>query len=123
MKYIPIPETIPLYNLTGERMKESDDTDAEVTFSNFVLGRLGDPRFSVDRRSVQMADEIIKKMEGANGMLELPHEHWKLLSEVTDKPSQQSVYHPAVSRNLLPFMNAICEAKDEPPTQAESESE
>lgn len=115
MKYIEIPEDIDIYNLNGERMKGAGDSDATVSFEDFVLGRLGDPKFAESVKTITAAVEIKNKLKDAKGVLALENEHYTLLKQVTEKPSAQSAYHPAVAHNLLPFMQAITEhASDKP---------
>lgn len=117
MKYIEIPEDIDIYNLNGERMKGAGDSDATVSFEDFVLGRLGDPKFAESVQNVIAAVEIKTKLKDANGVLALENEHYSLLKQATDKPSAQSAYHPAVAHNLLPFMKAIMDASDKTPAK------
>ena len=116
MRYITVPEDIELYNLGGQRMKDENDADVTLTFPDFVLQRLGDPKFAIDMKAVIAAVEIKLKLGDANGVLALDNDHWERLKAVTEEPSGLTAYHPAVSHNLLPFMKAICDASDTPPS-------
>lgn len=115
MKYIKVLEDIPIFNLSGDRMIGDDGSPAIVTFRQFVLGRLGDPKFSEDIHAIIAAVEIKKQLDYANGVLALENDHHQRLAAVTERPSPQSAYHPAVAFNLLPYMQAITNPADAPP--------
>ena len=115
MKFIHIPVPQPVYNLQDERMKDDDGNDASISFRDFVIGRLGDPKFASDMASVLSAVEIKTQLDCSNGVMMLDTADWERLLAVTKTPSPQTMYHPQVSRALVPFMLAITDAQSKAP--------
>lgn len=118
MKFIKIPADQPIFNLAGDRVSDETGADAVATFRAFVLGRLADPKFGRSMVDVLAAFEIKCKLEeSSDGILALEGEHYKLLLDVTEHPSQSHQYNTAFSHNLTPFMKAIKDAVDKRPEE------
>lgn len=114
MKYITVPGFVDIFNLTGDRVKDEKGADATMTFAQFVLGRLADPKFGKSMAAVMTAFEIKKQVDAPeDGVVALENEHHKALLDAVESP--ESAYHPAFAQNLVPFMLAVKNATDKKP--------
>lgn len=119
MKYIEIPAPVEVTNLEGTVIKNEKDEPVTVTFEQFLLGRLTDPKFASNMAQVLIAVEIKTKLSEAKKVgglvLELENEHYKTLKEVVENPSKEVGYTPGLAHNLVAFMKAVVDAKDQKP--------
>lgn len=119
-RYILVPNDIDIYNAAGQRAVTEDEpgkkVPATMSFRRFVLGLITDPQLATNMEGVLVASEIraaVLKSSQPGAVLELPDGHWKRLKEVTERPSNG--YDASFAFNLVPFMNAIVDAKSERP--------
>lgn len=89
-----------------------------VTFTEFVIDTLlQDVRFGVDRAAAKKAREIETAVDTMTGFVRLIDTTWELLRDVADKPQfadgkgNRFGYRSAVIRQLLPFVDAIINAR------------
>jgi hypothetical protein len=113
MKYITIPKPIELFSIQGDRIQDEHGVPQNMTFDQFVLGRLVDPAFGSDMAAVCSVVEIKTQSKAANGVLALENADWERLAEAT----RHGKYHPLVAHCLLPFMKAITEASSTKPKE------
>ena len=123
MKNITGHSAQPAFNLVGEPMKNERGDDAEVSFTDFVAGRLADPSFGANVPAVLSAYEIKKQLDKANGVLVLENADYERLKTATETPSPQTAYNTQMSRSLVPFMKAIRDAADEAPAEETAAAE
>lgn len=133
MRYIIVPGSVAMVNFAGEQWKEPDGTPlAPATFVDFMFGkgvfpgRLADPKFSGMRGinavcAMQVAlRDLVKEAGGVEHLggrvLAIEDDHWSLLKSVTEDPSAEAKYLPALCHVLKPFMRAIVEATDTRPS-------
>lgn len=131
LRYVVIPSPISFRDPVTRAVYTSDD-DRPLSFADFVRLRVFyNPLWNVSRATMRAADAIdraLDKADKANGVLELAEEDWRLLLRAVEEPrylppgGQVPVegfnIHPAISRQLLPFLNAIAEAPTEPPKES-----
>lgn len=115
MKYIPVPETVDLKTNTGHEVMGDDKKPVTQTFEQFVLARLLDKRFATGVPMILIALKISDQIKKANGLLELEDADYKELLAAVESPSDNMLYDPRWTLCLVPFMTAICEAKNKPP--------
>jgi len=116
MKYIMVPGDIKLTSWSGDEMKDSDGNQASITFKDFIIGRLMDPKFSKDMSTILRAVEIKGKGSKMGKILALEDVDFELLADTTRHPSPNYSYNPAISHCLVPYLKAITEASSAEPT-------
>lgn len=111
MKYLALePALVKLTDLGGKPVVDEAGTTVDMSFKNFLLGRLADPRFIQDATHVFIAEAIKRRVEEANGVLELEDEQYRKLREVVEKPHTNLPYgHPQVVQSMAPFIRAVLE--------------
>ena len=113
MKYMKMLDPVKLTDVNDTRIVDDSGKDLEVSFTQFVVGRLSDPKFSTSMDMIMSAWEIKQAMkESDNGVVAMDTAHWEKLAEVVKNPSPQNPYHPMYAINLLPFMQEVVNAKD-----------
>lgn len=114
MKYIKlVPKEVELRNLAGGTVTVEDAST--YSFKRFLLDRLGDPKFASDAKHVLASFDIKQAIDKAGTVLALESEHYKLLREVVETPSQP-FGHPSVTFVFAPFIRAVLEkALDQEP--------
>ena len=126
MRYIAVPPTIALTNLVGEALSDARGEPALVTFRQFAISRLTDLAFAHQGMAGTMAVVAIRDLLAhaePGAVLALEDEHWRLLCQVTNKPTPNPgglldpYYAPIILHNMLPYMRAICEALDRAPAR------
>jgi hypothetical protein len=132
-RYITVPESKVLINpQTKEPLKDSEGkNEAPMTFKNFIQRLMFNPKWTESYQNIRTADAITKavdKLEDGK-VLVLAEEDWAKLDDAAQNPKQIIVtpfgpqaqpgygYHPTIAPQLLPFIEAIVEAKKEPPAQ------
>ena len=116
IKYITIPEPITLVEpTTKEPLKDEKGETKPVAFSDFIGKLLFNPMWAENYKSIKSAKAIDKAFSAANGVVQLAEEDWKKLKDLVENPKQGYGYHAAVMPQLLPFLDAIVEAKDSAP--------
>jgi hypothetical protein len=110
MKYIKVPESVRMTNWYGEEVKNQEGEGATVTFKEFVVGRLMDPKFSKDMATILRAFEIKTQAEKMTSLLVLEDVDYDLLLDVVANPSQQAQYNSLISYCLVPFFKAVKDA-------------
>lgn len=124
MKFIPVPETIELKTIAGGAVLGEDRKPVELTFEDFVMGRLLDKRFATGTAMIFIALKITEQVKAANGVLVLEDADYKELLAAVTTPSDNVMYDPRWTLCMVPFMTAICEAKGKKPEpKAESKQE
>lgn len=122
MKYIPVPETIELKTISGGPVLGEDRKPIELTFEDFVMGRLLDKRFATGVPMILIALKITEQVKAANGVLVLEDADYKELLAAVTAPSDNVMYDPRWTLCMVPFMTAICEAKGKKPESKLPES-
>ena len=121
MRYITVPPTVALTNLMGDAMTDENGVAAMVSFKEFVTSRLTDVAFAREGMDSALAvaaicEQVITAEAGA--VVAFEDEHWRLLCEVTKRPTSQPgglldpYYAPIILHNMVTFMKAICDAPD-----------
>ncbi len=118
MKYIKVPESVKLTNWYGEEMKGQDGSPAVISFREFILGRLMDPKLSKDMSTILRAFEIKTRAEKMSEYLMLEDADYALLSDVVSSPSPQAPYNSLISHCLVPFFKAVTEATSIEPVKS-----
>ena len=118
MKYIKVTESVKLTNWYGEEMKGQDGVPAVISFKDFVIGRLMDPKFSKDMATILRAFEIKTRAEKMGEYLMLEDADYSLLSDVVSNPSSQAPYNSLISHCLVPFFKAVTEATSIEPAKS-----
>lgn len=121
-RHIQVPNPITFINpssgeVTGER----------ITFRDFILKLMDNPKWVQSYRTIRSADAINKALDlalfsdgtGGEAMI-IDEEDWKLLAETVENPKQLHIgqdgvvtvipgfgLHPRVATQILPFCDAI----------------
>ena len=114
MKYMKMVDNVKLIDVFDKKIVDEGGKSLEISFKEFILGRLSDPQFSKGMDMVMSAFQIKQAVNRGNGSLELETSDWKHLVEAVKNPSPQTAYHPMYAVNLVPFMKEIINATDEP---------
>lgn len=115
MKYIEIPPPVTLERIDGLPI-EGPTGKLQVTFREFVEGRLRDHKWGKSADALMAAVEIRSLLHtAADGVLALETEHWKMLLDATNDPSPQQQYNPEIAHCLVKFIHAIRKAEDKLP--------
>lgn len=131
MMHIRVPEPVKMLTLDGKPGKNDKGEEIEpMLFETFVYGRMRDPAFGSDERTLDMnavvaVSRVIKALDQARttGVLVLEDEYYKRLQRATKEPSKLVSCPTCGSRGgynadawtLLPFMEAITGASSTPP--------
>ena len=116
IKYVTIPEAITLLEpTTKEPLKDEKGIVKPVTFYDFIGKQLFNPLWAENYKNIKSAKAIDKAFSASNGVAQLAEEDWKKLKDLVENPKGGYGYHAAVMPQLLPFLDAIMEAKDNPP--------
>lgn len=128
-RYITIPEPITLKDpKTKEPLKKQDGSFDMLSFSEFLHKVMFNPMWNQTVQNIKAADAINKAFDGAkDGVMVLAEEDWKKLESAVQNPVQQLItqmgaqnqpgfgYHPTLTPQLLPLIDAVLEAhKDDP---------
>lgn len=113
MKTFQVPKSIAL-TVPGNKAQpivREDETPHEVTFKEFATTSvLADPRWVKDFAHVLAAMHFSEQLDGETIAME-EGEYLKL-KECVEKPTNGfQGWHPAILPQLVPFMQAILEAK------------
>lgn len=118
IKYVTIPEPIMLHDpVTKEELKDEKGVAKPQTFSEFIGKLLFNPMWAENYKNIKSAKAIDKAFSVSNGVAQLAEEDWKKLKELVENPKGGYGYHAAVMPQLLPFLDAIMEAKDSGPEE------
>lgn len=116
IKYVTIPEPITLVEpTTKEPLKDEKGETKPVVFSDFIGKQLFNPMWAESYKNIKSAKAIDKAFSNGSGVVQLAEEDWKKLKDLIENPKGSYGYHAAVMPQLLPFLEAIVEAKDAPP--------
>jgi hypothetical protein len=122
MKYISLLPDVLLTDIQGEPIKGKGGEQVVANHREFILGRLGDPKWGTSTELLFIAYDIrrtVLELPDDAVALPLENDHHKKLADVTREPSPQAPYNPHVAHNLVPFAKAITDnATDEPPKAA-----
>lgn len=119
IKYVTIPEPITLLEpTTKEPLKDEKGETKPQKFYDFVGKMLFNPMWAESYKNIKSAKAIDKAFEKAEpgAAVQLAEEDWKKLKDLVDNPKGGYGYHAAVMPQLLPFLDAIIEAKEEKPS-------
>lgn len=138
LKYVKDPGPILFENVFGEPLDADGRTEEafnatvvhslsgklpswsqrSMTFGEFVLSRLLDPRFCKSMEAILLAVDVkqaVRDME-KTGWLALPRKHWEELAAATEKPDDRYPYPSGVAHCMAPHMLALVkQAVDELP--------
>jgi len=118
IKYIAIPDPITLVEpTTKEPLKDEKGETKPVAFSDFIGKQLFNPMWAENYKNIKSAKAIDKAFSNGSGVAQLAEEDWKKLKDLVENPKSGYGYHAAVMPQLLPFLEAIVEAKDAPPEE------
>lgn len=113
MKYMRVPDPVKLTDVNDTRIVDDSGKDLEITFKQFVVGRLSDPKFSTNMDMIMSAVAVKTAVkEAENGVMVMDTADWRNLVDVVRNPSPQNPYNPLFALNLLPFMHTVVNAKD-----------
>lgn len=115
MHYIKIPQEVELTTIDGTPVHDKKGP-IKVTFEEFLLARLVDPKFTRTSRGIFASLDIKQSLKTANGTLAIDTDpHFTTLKTVVEEPSPETGYPPALAHNFAPFIKAILEASTEEP--------
>jgi hypothetical protein len=104
MRTIKVPDPITLVDF------HSGQSGDEVAFKHWLLVRiLTDPKFGKTGSMVCMAADIRRKVDAANGVIELDEQSWTALRDVVEEPSHPYVMGPQIQ--LAAFITAVADAQ------------
>ena len=117
MKYIKLLAPIYLITVTGDPVYEEKENGEKIRIivmhSTFILGRLNGKRFGNNMASILQAVKIQTAVhEAKKNVIELWDDDYKILAEEVKNGDYDARFAPC----LLPFMNAVINASDKPPT-------
>jgi hypothetical protein len=116
MKYMKVPADVKLTNWYGEEIKDQKgEPVAPITFYDFIIGRLTDPKFSKDMATILRAFEIKTRAKKMGAYLALEDVDYTALLDVVTEPSPQAPYNSMISHCLVPFFKAVTEATSKEP--------
>lgn len=119
MKYIQVPEDIQLM-LNGELLKDSrNEVEKPWPFIQYLRNIvLADPAVGTDYDNIRSSEDILSKFKNTipGTWIELAEPHWEMLESTIRKPKGGGI-SPDVLRQLLPFMEAVLDAKRKKPTE------
>ena len=114
-KRIVVPPTVLVRILT-----QNGPVVEPVPMSQLVIDTLlQDRRFSIDRRSMRLGDEIEDMFRDAQPgkVIDMPETHHRILAAVADKPQfgqKGELGFQPIIRQMLSYLDAICDAKSVP---------
>lgn len=129
-RFIEIPGPITLRDpRTKEVLKKADGGDEVWDFGEFLNKLMHNPKWAENYANMRSQAAIEEAYEEgkASGIMELAEEDWKKLQEAAENPRTQFVghlgpqvvpgygLHPTMSRQIIPLVQAIVEAKTERP--------
>lgn len=122
MKHIKVPKDIQIM-LNGVAWKDSDGSEMKPwSFGRYLENIvLPDPAIGPAGYKTYKACAIIDaKFEAAatDTWVEIEDEHWNMLKTAIQEPKGGGV-HQGVLRQLIPFMDAVLEAKNDKPDEGE----
>jgi len=114
IKYVTVPEPIMLHDpVTKEELKDEKGVAKPQKFSDFIGKLLFNPMWAENYKNIKSAKVIDEAFSNGSEVVQLAEEDWKKLKELIENPKQTGYgYHAAVMPQLLPFLDAIMEAKD-----------
>jgi len=118
-RYVIVPDPIMLHDpVTKEPLKDEKGESKPQKFSEFIGKLLFHPKWAENYKNIKSARAIDKEFANGAGVVQLAEEDWKKLHDLVENPSGgQYGYHAAVMPQLLPFLDAIMEAKDSAPAE------
>lgn len=117
-RYIIVPEPILLVEpATKEPLKDEQGETKPQTFADFIGKLLFNPMWAENYKNIKSAKAIDKAVSKNEKVVQLAEEDWKKLKDVAENPKGSYGYHVAVMPQLLPFLDAIMEAKDAAPEE------
>ncbi len=129
-RYIEIPAPVVLRNPDdGAPLKNDNGSDAApITFLDFIKKLMFNPKWSESYPNIKSADAVLKALEIArDGVAILAEEDWARLEEAARNPKQVLMtpgglvtqpgygYHPRVTMQLLPLIEAVILASGKVP--------
>ena len=112
---ITVPKTIQIRNLVNK-----DDKGIDISFSSYVLQMLHDKKFGgsiAALRSASQLQVIFEDITEGTTILVHPNDY-TLLKDVAQDPSG-GFQNPGVAMQLLPYIDAIVDAKKAEPKPKE----
>lgn len=119
IKHVTVPESILLHDpVTKEELKDEKGVAKPQTFSEFIGKLLFNPMWAENYKNIKSARAVDKAFDSAKPgtVVQLAEEDWKRLHDLIENPKGGYGYHAAVMPQLLPFLDAIMEAKDSTPS-------
>lgn len=118
IKYVTVPEPIMLHDpVTKEDLKDEKGETKPQKFSDFIGKLLFNPMWAENYKNIKSAKAIDKAFSNGSGVVQLAEEDWKKLKDLVENPKSGYGYHAAVMPQLLPFLDAIMDAKDSAPAE------
>ena len=122
IRSITIPDPVKLIDPVNKKEIPGDEVDKEtgkpkpapaITMKDFVGKLLFNPMWAENYKNIKAAKAIDKAFDKVEGEVQLAEDDWKKLKELVENPKQGGYgYHAAVMPQLLPFLDAIMEAKE-----------
>lgn len=132
-KYIEVPAPVVLKNPDdGTPIRNDSGGFADpITFTDFIKKLMFNPKWSESYPNIKSADSICKAVEYGlkDGVIILAEEDWLRLDDAARNPRQAVLvggnmtvqsgygYHPRITMQLLPLIEAVVAAKNEPPAK------
>lgn len=125
-RYVKVPPTIVLKNpLSGESVLDAAGAPTEITFKSFIHCLLSNPKWHDTYSNVKSSSAITTAVDEwiASGVIFLNQEDWEKLEEAAQNPKQVLIgqmgpvivtgygFHPSVSPQLIPFIEAVINAE------------
>ena len=133
-KYIKIPESVGMVDLSTEKPIYREPTDEEkveglekvqlsFSFQNFFVGTiLKDPKLGETAEGLMASREVLKAIKNKcpNDVIEIESDDWDKIVPIVKKPS--GGYNTQLGIQCLPFMEAFLNATDRKPQEETKKS-
>lgn len=129
-RYITIPEAVILRDpISRQSLKTKEGQDETLDFAGFLNKLFSHPKWSENYLNIKSAAAIEKAFADAkDSLMVLAEEDWKKLCDAAENPRTVLIhptagpqvqmgygFHPTLSTQLLPLIEAIVQAKDKAP--------
>ncbi len=121
-RYVLNPGPIAVLAPNGTPATTENGEPFGMTLSRYVREFVvNDSRFGASRTASHRASDLADEFRDEKSVYEADEADWKILSEACDEPKRDAPFTTNFYRQMRPFNDAICDAKNEAP-KAKAES-